>query len=112
VEGDGAAWSAWKNLWFDRAGRCRFLFNCQRTGVADGWSEIGRGRGKMSVCWTGVVWYIKGDRVEEPPGISENPPSLAGFFMKFRGRNAHPNRPGGLSYLQYTVWKKAFWRFC
>jgi hypothetical protein len=22
------------------------------------------------------------------------------FFMKFRGRNAHPNRPGGLSHLR------------
>jgi methylmalonyl-CoA epimerase len=33
------------------------------------------------------------DRVEEPPRVSGTPPSLAEFFMKFRGRNAHPNRP-------------------
>ena len=37
-------------------------------------------------------------RVEEPPRTSGNPRSATGFFMKFRGRNAHHNRPGGLSH--------------
>src|ERR1035437_2698097 len=35
-----------------------------------------------------------GDRGEKPPRPSGNSPSRAEFFMKFRGRNAHPNRQG------------------
>src|ERR1039458_7724479 len=42
------------------------------------------------------------DRVEKPRllfALCSRFIRLGGFFMKFRGRNAHPNRPGGLSYL-------------
>jgi hypothetical protein len=32
------------------------------------------------------------------PALGSRLIRLGGFFMKFRGRNAHPNRPGGLSH--------------
>jgi glycosyltransferase involved in cell wall biosynthesis len=43
-----------------------------------------------------------GDRVEKPRHLFASCSRfirLGGFFMKFRGRNAHPNRPGGLSHI-------------
>jgi antitoxin (DNA-binding transcriptional repressor) of toxin-antitoxin stability system len=33
------------------------------------------------------------DRVEKPPRTSGDSPGLPAFFMKFRGPQAHPNRP-------------------
>jgi hypothetical protein len=43
------------------------------------------------------------DRVEKPRRMFASCSSfirLGWFFMKFRGRNAHPNRPGVLSYIE------------
>ena len=56
------------------------------------WREVGQ---TIVFCRLSGGLYVtlaKHDRGEKPPGISGNPPSLGGFFMKFRGRNAHPNR--------------------
>jgi hypothetical protein len=53
-------------------------------------------------CVRGVGWNgypavrrtaARHDRVEKPPRPSGISRGLAWFFMKFRGRNAHPNRP-------------------
>ena len=46
--------------------------------------------------------YARMDRVEKPRllfALCSRFIRFGGFFMKFHGRNAHPNRPGGLSYL-------------
>ena len=78
--------------------RSRQLFrtNC---GGGQSWLEFlhsGQAGGKVGqtivVCQAAVP-LAKHDRVEIPPRTSGNPLCLARFFMKFRGRNAHSNRP-------------------
>src|ERR1017187_618756 len=49
---------------------------------------------------------ISMDRVEKPRllfALCSRFVRLGGFFMKFRRRNAHPNRPGGLSYCVFLL---------
>jgi len=44
----------------------------------------------LRVClWRGMTDH---DRCEEPPRTSGNSPRSVALFMKFRGRNAHPDR--------------------